>query len=46
MNSVFSQVELKMIDVLMKKSVGVSKRYSDKKTYLKELVNALYSQNH
>ena len=46
MNGIFSAVEQKMIDELMRKGIGVKKRYYDKKAYLKELINSLYADNH
>tara|TARA_S200002703_G_C3801832_1_gene247859 strand:+ start:3611 stop:3748 length:138 start_codon:yes stop_codon:yes gene_type:complete len=42
MNSVFDQVELKMLEELSKRGAVVGKKYSDKKKYLKELVRKLY----
>lgn len=42
MNGIFDSVELKMIEELMKKGAVTGKKYSDKKSYLKEVVRRLY----
>lgn len=42
MNGLFDQVELKMLDVLMKNGAVTRKKYTDRKKYLKEMVRTLY----
>jgi hypothetical protein len=42
MNGIFDAVEMKMLEELYKRGALVSKKYSDKKKYLKELVRILY----
>ena len=46
MNGIFTAVEQKMIEELMKKGIGVKKKYYDKKAYLKELIYSIYAANH
>lgn len=42
MNYQFSSVEDKMVEEMMRKGVITGKRGSDKKKYLKELIQKLY----
>ena len=46
MNGLFDQVELKMLDVLMKNGAITRKKYSvndtDRKKYLKDVIRTLY----
>ena len=42
MNGIFDSVELKMLEEMAKKGAFTNKRFSDKKSYLKELVRRLY----
>ena len=42
MNGLFDQVEMKMIDELMKRGAITKKRYTDKKKYIKDVVRLLY----
>lgn len=42
MNGILDQVELKMLESLMKNGAVTKKKYSDKKKYLKELIRKLY----
>jgi len=42
MNGILDQVEIKMLESLMKNGVVTKKKYSDKKKYLKELIKTLY----
>ena len=42
MNGILDQVELKMLETLMKNGAVTKKKHSDKKKYLKELIRKLY----
>ena len=42
MNGILDQVELKMLETLMKNGAVTKKKYSDKKKYLKVLIRKLY----
>ena len=42
MNGILDQVEIKMLETLMKNGAVTKKKYSDKKKYLKELIKTLY----
>lgn len=44
MNVSFNQVDIKIIDALMKNKVVVKKRYTDKKQYLVALLHELYME--
>ena len=42
MNTIFNQVEIKMLEELAKRGAVTGKREQDKKKYLRTLVNVLY----
>tara|TARA_S200002703_G_C3801312_1_gene247674 strand:+ start:4944 stop:5081 length:138 start_codon:yes stop_codon:yes gene_type:complete len=42
MNGIFDQIELKMLDSIMKSGAITKKKHNDRKKYLKDLVKTLY----